>query len=471
MAVGSSAPGDSVSDFSAGAARVEAADPPWANPAYAWYVVIVLFLAAIVSFVDRQIIALVVDDIKADLGLTDLHIGLLQGPPFGIFYALMSIPIALAADQYSRRNIIIAGVTFWSMATAACGLAGNFWHLFLARIGVGVGEATLSPSAYSMISDYFPRHKLNLAMAVFTMGNLTGVGLAMVLGGILIVWLKSIGPVDLWLVGTLQPWQLTFVVVAVPGLLLALLMLTIREPFRRGHTSTATAGSKAQLGEFISFMRAHRRTFLTLFSSFTVLVLIAYGNFAWMIVFLARTFGWSAGEAGLAYGMVVLVFGTSGAFFGGWLANLLARRGYPDAPYRATMLCTLPLAPFAALTFVAAPDGWWALAWFAPWQFFGAVPAGLAGAAMMSITPNQMRAKISAVYLFFSNIIGLSLGPTIVGYLTTYVFRDDLLIRYSLTVVNCLGPPVAVVLIWLGMSSFRDSLRRVEAEAATAATR
>jgi MFS family permease len=442
-------------------------EPPWANPAYAWYVVIVLFLAAIVSFVDRQIIALVVDDIKADLGLTDLHIGLLQGPPFGIFYALMSIPIALAADRYSRRNIIIAGVTFWSMATAACGLAGNFWHLFLARIGVGVGEATLSPSAYSMISDYFPKQKLALAMAVFTMGNLTGVGLAMVLGGMLIVWLKSIGPVDFPLFGTLQPWQLTFVMVGVPGLLLALLMLTIREPVRRGRSAATDESSKGQLAEFRVFLRAHRQTFTTLFASFTVLVLIAYGNFAWMIVFLVRTFGWTAGEAGLAYGMVVLVFGTSGAFFGGWLANVLARRGHTDAPYRATMLCTLPLAPFAALTFLAAPDGWWALALFAPWQFFGAVPAGLAGAAMMTITPNQMRAKISAVYLFFSNIIGLSLGPTVVGYLTTYVFRDDALIRYSLNLVNCVGPPIAVVLIWLGMSSFRDSVRRIEDEAAT----
>lgn len=447
---------------SGAASRNEA---PWPDPKYAWYVVVVLFLAAIVSFVDRQIIALVVDDIKADLGLTDLQIGLLQGPPFGIFYAVMSIPIALAADQYSRRNIIVAGITFWSLATAACGMAGHFWHLFLARVGVGVGEATLSPSAYSMISDYFPKHRLSLAMAVFTMGNLTGVGLAMVLGGALIVWLKTIGPVDLWMLGTLQPWQLTFVIVAIPGLLLALLMYTIREPLRRGQSGAPQAtGGKAQLAEFRAFLRAHRATFATLFASFTVLVLIAYGNFAWMIVFLIRTFGWTAGEAGLAYGLVVLTFGTSGAFFGGWLANMLARRSYTDAPYRATLLCTLPLAPFAALTFLVAPDGWWALAFYAPWQFFGAVPAGLAGAAMMTITPNRMRAKISAVYLFFSNIIGLSLGPTTIGFLTTYVFRDDFLVRYSLNAVNCIGPPIAALLIWLGMRSFRDSVARVEAQ-------
>jgi MFS family permease len=439
-------------------------EAPWPNPVYAWYVVVVLFFGAIVSFVDRQIIALVVDDIKLDLGLDDLQIGLLQGPPFGIFYALMSIPIALAADRYSRRNIVVVGVTFWSIATAACGMAGSFWHLFLARIGVGVGEATLSPSAYSIISDYFPKQKLSLAMAVFTMGNLTGVGLAMVLGGALIVWLKAIGPVDLGFVGILAPWQFTFVLVAIPGLVLALLMMTVREPVRRGvQPEAAAATNTRQLAEFLRFVQSHLRTFATLFGSFTMLVLVAYGNFAWMVVFFVRTFGWSAGQAGLVYGLVVVVFGTSGAFFGGWLANVLARRGYVDAPYRATMLCSIPLVPFAALTFLAAPDGWWAAALFAPWQFFGAVPAGLAGAAMMTITPNRMRAKISAVYLFFSNIIGISLGSTTVGYLTTHVFRDDGLVRYSLAVVNCAGAPLAILLIALGMSAFRDSVKRAEA--------
>ena len=125
-------------------AGAEPREPPWPNQAYAWYVVSILFICSIFSFLDRQVIALMVDDIKLDLGLNDFEIGLLQGPPFGIFYAVMSIPIALAADRFSRRNIIIAGVTFWSIATAACGLAGNFWHLFLARVGVGSGEASLS---------------------------------------------------------------------------------------------------------------------------------------------------------------------------------------------------------------------------------------------------------------------------------------------------------------------------------------
>ena len=270
-------------------------DTPWPRTGYAWYVVSVLFLCSIFSFLDRQIIALMVDDIKLDLGLNDFEIGLLQGPPFGIFYAIMSIPIALAADRYSRRNIIVAGVTFWSLATAACGLAGSFWHLFLARVGVGSGEATLSPCSYSMISDYFRRHQLPLAMSVFTMGNLTGVGLAMIIGGSVITYAKSLDEIVLWGLGAVEPWQFSFIVIGLPGLALAMLVLSIREPARRGALQTRDATS---LRAFVQFVRSHWRTFATLFGSFTMLVLVAYGNFAWVPTFFIRTFGWSEAHAG-----------------------------------------------------------------------------------------------------------------------------------------------------------------------------
>ncbi|MEN3952703.1 MFS transporter [Iodidimonas sp. SYSU 1G8] len=442
---------------------VRPGEPPWPNPAYAWYVVIVLFIGAIVSFLDRQIIAIMVSDIKLDLGLSDFEIGLLQGPPFGIFYALMSIPIALAADQFNRRNIIAIGVTFWSLATAACGFAGHFWHLFLARISVGVGEATLSPSAYSIISDYFPKSKLAMAMSVFTMGNLTGVGLAMVLGSALLAALNAIGPTDLPLLGTMRPWQLAFVAVGLPGLLLALLVLTIREPYRRGRTvSDETQGGKAQLADFIAFLRSHSATFGHLLVSFTILVLIAYANFAWVVQFFVRSFGTTQTEAGMWYGTIVLIFGTMGAFFGGWLSNRLMRAGYVDAPFRASLICTLPLAVCAFFAFVVAPDSWWALVALAPCQFLGAVPAGLAGTAMMSITPNQMRAKAASVYLFFSNIVGISLGSTMVGFLTTHVFRDDSRLGHALAIINCGGAPIAALIIFLGMKHYRASLLHVE---------
>ncbi len=444
-----------------------ASEPPWPNIRYAWFVVFILYIASIFSFLDRQIISLMVEDIKVDLGLTDFQIGMVQGLPFGLFYALMSIPIALAADRYNRRNIIVIGVTFWSLATAACGLAANFWHLFLARVGVGSGEATLSPSAYSMISDYFPKSKLALAMAVFTMGNLTGVGLAMILGGEVIAYAKSLGSLEFWLLGELRPWQFSFIVIGLPGVLLAMCVFLIREPVRRGRLNAdgASETDGTSLKEFFAFAGQHKLTFASLFGSFTLLVLVAYGNFGWVPTFLIRTYGMTEVQAGAAYGTVVLFFGTSGAFFGGWLSSWLAKRGHGDAPYRATMLCSIPTAPLALAAFVLSPNENWSVALLAPLQFVGAVPAGLAATAMMTITPNQMRAKIGSAYLFFSNAIGLSLGATTVGFLTTYVFHDPARVDYSLAIVNCIGAPLAVIVIWFGMKPFRASLERVESQA------
>jgi len=442
-------------------------EPPWPTPAYAWYVVTILFVASIVSFLDRQIIAIMVSDIKADLGLNDFEIGLLQGPPFGIFYALMSVPIALAADQLNRRNIIAIGVTFWSMATAACGLAGNFAHLFMARISVGVGEATLGPSAYSIISDYFPKNKLAMAMSVFTMGNLTGIGLALVLGASLLELIGTAGDTSLPLVGALRPWQFAFVCVGLPGLLLTLLILTIREPYRRGRNrSLEAAGGAAQMAEFFRHLRAHGRTFSHVLAAFTIMVLVAYANFGWVVQHLVREFGTTQIHAGYWYGVVVLIFGTSGTFFGGWFAGHLARKGHADAMLRASLICTAPLGPVAAVTFLWSPTLEWALVLLGPCQFMGAVPAGLAGASMLAITPNQMRAKIGALYVFLSSVVGISLGSTLVGLLTTYVFENEKMLGEALAVINCIGIPLGVILLITGLRAYRGSLARVEEETA-----
>jgi MFS family permease len=438
--------------------QIDEHEQPWPNRHHAWLVVIVLYLGAVLSLMDRQIISLLVGDIKLDLGLTDFEIGLLQGPPFGIFYALMSIPIALMADRGNRRNIIVAGMTFWSLATAACGLASNFWHLFIARIGVGTGEATLSPCAYSMISDYFERRLLPMAMAVFTMGNLSGVGLAMIIGGGVIVWAHELGEIVLPVIGTLAPWQLSFFIIGLPGVLLALLVWSLKEPVRRGASKPEDATLKA----FFAFVRSHGRTFATLFASFTMLVLVAYGNFAWVPSYFMRTWGWSIAEAGSVYGLIVATFGTAGALLGGWLASHLAMRGHTDAPYRATLYMSLPLAPLAAVIFWWSPNGWWAAFWYAPYQICSAAPAGLAAAAMMTITPNAMRAKIGSAYLFCSNFVGLSLGAAIVGYLTTHVFADDARIGDSLLIVNIIGAPLACLAILVGMKPFRASVRALK---------
>lgn len=459
-----------------GAPTTTADEAPWPAPALGWYAVGVLFVCAVFSFLDRQILSLMVEEIKRDLGLSEVQVGLLQGLPFAVFYAVMSLPIAVMADVMNRRGIIAVSVAFWSLATAACGLAGNFVQIFLARMAVGIGEAGLSPAAYSLISDYFPKERLGLAMGLYTMGNLAGVGLAIGIGGLVLELLTHNRLIDLPLVGTVFSWQVTFFVVGLPGLLLALVVMTIFEPARRGAKS-ATPATQAlsfdrffgNFGPFLVLVKQHRVAFATLFASFTVLVLMAYANFSWIPTFLRRTYGFDAGDIAWTYGTVVGVAGTAGAAFGGWLNGYLARKGYTDAPYRATLLCTLPMAPFALLTLLAAPNGYVAMLFFTPWQFFGAVPAGLAATAMMSITPNDMRAKISAIYLFISNILGITIGAWIVAVLTEHVFGFDGAVRYSLAIVNALGAPVAVMFIMLGMKPYRESLASIARADATAA--
>jgi MFS family permease len=449
----------------AGADATEAS-APWPRPAYAWAVVAILLLVSICSYLDRQIISLVVEDIKHDLGLSDFQIGLLQGPPFGLFYALMAMPIAVFADRYHRRNLILGGLGLWSVATVACGLASTFAQLFVARACVAVGEATLNPCAFSIVSDYFDRQRRSLALSIYSIGTVAGVGLAMIVGGVVLSLGRQLqGQVALPIIGPLEPWQFAFVVIGAPGILLGALLFVVREPLRRGMLVHPAAGA-GDLVAFCRFIARNGQAFFALFGSFTILALMSYANFAWVPTFFIRTFGWPAPQAGVVYGTLAAVVGTSGALFGGVMANSLSRRGYSDAPYRTIFLCTFPLAPCAVLAFVVAPTGAWAAGFYALWQFFAATPSGLGAAAMMSLAPNEMRAKTAALYFFCLNLFGVTLGPTAVGLLTTHVFRDDLMLRYSLTVISCVGTPLALLLIGWGMKPYRASLAAIDADRA-----
>ena len=223
--------------------------------AYHWYVVGVLTFAYLVSFLDRQILALMVAPIQADLSLSDTQMSLLMGLAFSIFYVFMAVPLGRLADQTVRRNIIIGGVTLWSAMTAACGLAGNYWHLFLARMGVGVGEASLTPSATSMIADYFPPGVRGKALATYNAGVSLGTGFAMVFGGMVITYVSTSERHVLPIIGSVAAWQYVFFLVALPGLLVVLLMLTVREPARQ---ETSSAAQNLSFREVLSFLHVRR---------------------------------------------------------------------------------------------------------------------------------------------------------------------------------------------------------------------
>ncbi len=424
---------------------------PWPRPGVAWYGVIILLIAFLFSFVDRIILGLLVVPIKADLGVSDAAMGLLLGIAFAIFYTLMGLPIGWLADRFSRRGIIAIGISLWSLATAACGLAGSFMQLFIARVGVGVGEAALSPSAFSMIADYFPKERLGRALGVFTSGAFFGAGLAFLIGGAALGVVMKMGNVELPIVGVLKPWQLTFFIVGLPGLVVAVLMMTVHEPARRGLSDKPIAAA-----EVFRFMRVNWRLFTAHFVGFSLLSLVVVVVLAWGPTLFVRVHGYSQPEVGLKLGLILFFLSSSGVFAGGWLADLWQRAGHIDAPLRVGIVAAITSVPFAVAGNLA-DNGDLAIALYCPMVFLGSLGIACAPTAIQLATPNQLRAQVSAIYMLFLNIISSIIGPTGVGFITDYVFKDEMQVGSSMALVVGITAPLAALSLWWGRKPFSEA--------------
>lgn len=424
---------------------------------YPWYVVFVLTLAYTCSFIDRQILTLLIEPIRRDLAITDTQMSLLGGLAFSILYTTMGIPLARLADRSSRRNLMTAGVGLWSLMTAACGLARGFWPLFGARVGVGVGEAALSPAAFSLLADYFRPQQLARAIGAYSTGVYFGAGLALMIGGAVIQRVSNAPNQVLPLVGEVFPWQLTFFVVGLLGLPVMLLMLTIREPARRGAAVTPVSSGTPAL---LAFMRANRATLVCHIGAFT-LYGIAIGCYLfWSPSVMMRTHGWDAPRTGFTIGLLMFVLGTLGVFSGGWLADRLAQRGHRDAVLRAGLYGVLIGAPFIVATPLIEDDRW-ATASLGCAIYFLAFLQGLPGAALQLVTPNPLRAQMTAIYFFIGNLIANGLGPSIPALLADYLFVDPLKLGLALSWTTAVAVPLAGLLLFLGLAPYRASLARV----------
>jgi MFS family permease len=431
-------------------------DPGSPSNRYSWYVVGVLLLAYTVAFVDRQILSLLVQPIRRDLGISDTQIGLLAGFAFALFYSMLGVPIAKLADRSSRRAIISIGVALWSLMTALCGLSKNFFQLFLARVGVGVGEATLSPAAYSMMADYFPPHKLGKAISVYAMGLYGGAGLAMLAGSAVVSMVSTAGPVELPLVGTVFAWQLTFFVVALPGLLVLALMATVKEPARRNATGALALKPRAvPLREVFGFMRDNRKIIIGHFGGFLALGTVISAYLVWTPEFLRRSHDFSITEAGFIFGILLLVFGMAGPYAGGWLAEKFTSRGYKDGEMRSALVGGLAMIPLTILT-PLVPGNFSVVCMLALATFALSFPQGMAPTILQLIAPNRMRAQLTAVFMFIAVLAGYTIGPAFVAMTTDYVFHDDKALRYSLAIVSAVLTPVGVLFLWYGLKPFAD---------------
>lgn len=423
---------------------------PYPSRIYAWYVVAVFVLAYTFSFIDRQILSLLVEPMKRDLHISDTQISLLLGIAFAIFYVFMGLPIGRLVDRRHRISIIAIGVLSWSLMTALSGTAKAYWQLFAYRMGVGVGEAALTPAAYSIISDYFPPKRLGIAIGVYGIGVYIGAGAALVIGAWAIGWATSIGDVVLPVIGHVYSWQLVFFVVGLPGILVALWVASLREPVRRGHMRRETGADgvardvAVPFREVLSYLRINASAFMSMNICYALLAMMAYGTAAWVPTFFVRTYGWSIGEIGQAYGLIIMVFGTLGVISGGALGDYVCSKGYRNGRIivmTATGIITLPFA----LAFPLMENPYYSLVLLAPATFFATFTTGVGPSALMEMMPNQMRGFSSALSGLIVNLIGLGLGPTAIALVTDYVFGDEQMLRYSLAIV-----PAFVLLLGAG---------------------
>jgi MFS family permease len=446
------------------AVSVNAVEESYPSTGYAWYVVIVLTLVYVFSFIDRQILNLLVKPIRRDLGITDTQMSLLMGFSFAIFYTFFGIFLGRMADRRSRRSMISIGFVFWSLMTAGCGLARNFAQMVLFRIGVGVGEAALSPAAYSLISDYFPKERRATAISVYSMGIYIGSGLAFLLGGLVVGFAETKANWVLPVIGETRPWQVIFFIVGLPGVLLSLLMFTVKEPARRGLKSVRQGKEPGQLPlrEVLQYIGKNRKTFFCHSIGFALLSFSSYGTSAWVPTFLMRTHGWTSARAGIVYGLVVGIFATAGVALGGWVADRMAQRGYRDATMRVGVIVSALWFPFGML-YPLMPDARLSVALMIPSIFLASAPFGVAPAAIQQIMPNEMRGQASAIYLFVINLIGLGIGPTAIALVTDKVFHDDNAINYSILIVNTAAHIASTALLWMGLNPFIESLDRLRA--------
>ena len=409
-----------------------------------------LGLASIGSQFDRTVINLMVAPLKSTFALDDTHFGMLQGVAFGIFYVLACIPIGYLADRFQRRIIIGTGIGLFSLLAMASGLARSYTQLFLTRIGVAVGEASLTPAALSMLSDMFPPERLGRPVSAFFISAPVGQGLAFIAGGSLLQWLSTSMLLATGPLAGLAPWQAAFIIVGFPVVLLVPLFLLLREPERRGSSGAAPLS----LTEVLAIIRERKSALIPMFAGFAMVNLVSYTFFIWTPALFERSYGWNPAQVGLSFGLILLVAGTSGVYFAGWLSDRLSRRGHLDANLTAAAFGFVGCGVLGALA-PLMPNALGAQLLLAPAIFLSMMPYPCAGTAIQLIVPNRARGQVTAIYVTLTTLVGLGVGPFVVGTMTDRVFRDPADIRYSLAVTIAVAAPLMFVLLLIARRPYR----------------
>ena len=421
---------------------------------HSYSAVAILTLAQVFAFIDRQIPSMLVEPIKQDFNLTDSQIALLGGAAFSIFYAIMALPIGYAVDRYTRTKVLGTGIFLWSLMTALAGLANSFGKLFGARIGVAVGEAVMAPISVSLVSDSFPENKQGKPMGIITAGVYIGIGITLLGGGFLIDYLTSIGGITLPLIGYLKPWQATFMIVGIPGLVLAIAAFYLKEP-RRIEEQVDSNHLVDKKNVFLH-LKEHRKTLIPMFGGLIFMALIFYSFSFWAPTMMIRTFDISLTEVGFILGMITIISSITGTIIAGSAVDYLRNRNYSDAPVRAAMIAViLALPPIISLSFVQTELGAWIC--IAMYLLFISSFAPLGLLAISGVSTGNVKGQTAAIHAFLMMAFGLSLGPQLTAFFTDFVFVDPNLLINSVSLTGLIVLPISALLFKLSLSRYRES--------------
>jgi len=429
---------------------------PFPRRRTAWYALFVLMLCYTLSYVDRQILAFLVEPLKTEFAVVDTKIGLLQGIYFAIFYTFVGLPMGWLADRYNRRNIVAIGVIFWSIMTALSGAARSFVVLAFARMGVCVGEPTTNPCVFSIIPDLFPKERLSTAFSVYMMGIQLGSGLALIIGGVVVQAVMQMPPAEVPLLGTLSPWRLTFLAVGLPGFVVALLVFTFREPARRAVLRDASGKSTA-VGLDVASREVGKR-WQSVFGLAFIIASQALSNYtllSWGPSFFGRVHQWPRDRIGLVLGLIVIGSGCAGLISGGRLADYWQRRNVVDGTIRVGLINFVGVGILLP-TAMVLPDVNWTVALLVIAVYFIGLPIGCSYAALQYVFPNQVRGVASAVVLFVVNFAGLGLGSFLPGLLSEHVFKDPAKVGYSIAVTALFACVCGATIALLTMKPYRQ---------------
>lgn len=437
------------------APAVESPAKTWESPAYGWYLTVLLALAYFVSYLDRSVITLLVEPIKASLALSDTQMSLLLGLAFALFYAIGGIPLGYLADRRNRKAIAVASILGWSAMTAFCGVTKSYWAMFLGRVGVGIGEAGLSPAAMSMISDCFAPKRRHFPLATFIVGGTFGGGLAVVIGAGLLHVGERLAHTPVPFFGLLEPWQWVFVLVSLPGVPVALAIATLREPARKGVLSAASTADQHRVEK--EYLRKHWRCLVGLYSGASLVMMVNVSYLIWGPTLLVRVHGMDIQRAGITFGLPVFAAGLIGTYLAPAIARWVTERGRTDGTVRAVMwIAAIVMLPMAIGPLLPGPVAMIATIVPAIGLMIGIGPIVMIGTQL--VLPNQLRARAVAFYSLILNLVAFGLGPLVVGLLTDYVFRNEKLIHYSTAMMTILGIPIALVILGWTCKHYRSAV-------------